>query len=220
MKAPARMSKTVKRPKKPTALGPDQRAEVPIPPEDTFRRLSRCHDAILESGRFSPEEASQAVVHTNPETKEAIAQWLRSELRHLRAGEKTPGRAPVIRGESLSRLVIADIAMTMLEACEAPPEDNLFCLLEELLDLDRHRAKIDSFPSDEFKMAADIEGGLAAEDKSIGVRELARLVSVQPSTITMWRRSPEYSQRAERYKSWAMTPSYKELIREFNAQKK
>ena len=149
-------------------------SDVDLPPEDIERRLSRCENAIIESGRFSREEACLAVVNVTPATKEAVARWLRTELSLLRAGEDTPGRAPVIRGEALSRLVIADIAMTMFEACNAPPEDNLMYLLEELLDLDRHRATIDSFPSEEFKMAADIEGGLAAEDKTIGVRELGR----------------------------------------------
>jgi hypothetical protein len=144
---------------------------------------------------------------------------LRTELKKLRTGEKTPGGAPVRRRKVLPRPVIADIAMTMLDGCHAPPKESLLTLLEELLDLDIHRATVDSFPSKEFKRAAIVEGGLAAEGKKIGVRELARGLSVSPSTIIMWRRKPEYQERVQEQKSLALQPWHKEMMKKLRAKK-
>jgi hypothetical protein len=187
--------------------------------DDWFGRYSRCEETIIESGLFSDEQATKAVVNSDPATKEAVAEWLRTELKKLREGENTPGGAPVRRRKALSRPVIADIAMTMLGVCEAPPEKNLLRLLEELLGLDTHRAAMDSTPSKEFKRAASIEGHLAAEGINIGVRELARNVSVEPSTIIVWRRKPEYAEMVQQEKSVALTPWYKEILKRLRTKK-
>jgi hypothetical protein len=157
---------------------------------------------ILEAkGGFSrvPSAWGQSQAHTalwsrRSEDTEPIALWLRGELKKLRAGEKQVGAAPVLSGNALSRLVIADIAMTMLEACECPGE-NLRCLLRELFDLDRHRWALGEKRNKAFEDAAEIDARA-----TYGLRELARQVRVSPSTLKGWRASPDYQRLVARYR--------------------
>ena len=103
----------------------------------------------------------------------------------------------------------------MVGTRESPLGENLLALLEELLNVDRHRAaKEDEFPSEKFNRATLLEGELAAEGKEIGVRKLAKLVGVYPSTITVWRRRPEYSQSVESHKRSALKPNYRSTVKQ------
>jgi len=185
---------------------------MPRKTDDFERRFKRCEEAIIQSGHFSQKEAFAAITHADPETKEQVAYWLRGELHLLRQAQKVPGRAPVLRGEALSRLLMADIAMTMLDACNAPPGDELTTLLEELLDLDRYRASAAAFPSDECEIAAELEAESELKGQKLGVRELARLIGVNPSTITLWRRHAEYRKLVEFHKRLLKRPSYQAML--------
>ena len=157
-----------------------------------MRRLNALETLMIEKGHFSKEQATKATNDPSPISKEPIASWLSAELKKLREFEKIVGKAPVLKGETLSRLVIADLAMTMVEMCALQPGENLICLLQELLDVDRYRASQADKPSEAFQQAAQIDAQMAVQGKSIGVRQLAKMVSVNASTISGWRRNPDY----------------------------
>src|SRR5262249_29619470 len=72
---------------------------------------------------------------------------------------------------------------------EAPPED-LICLLQELLDVDRHRRG--KVQQDSYFVAIRAEAQARVLGKRFKVRRLAAGIGVSPSTITRWRRSAEY----------------------------
>jgi hypothetical protein len=169
--------------------------------EAWMRRMDALVKLITERGHFSKEQANSAINDIRSITKEPIASWLRNELKKLRESEKIVGKAPVLTGETLSRLVIADLAMTMVEVCEFQPEENLMCLLQELLNVDRHRASQADKPSEAFQQAAQIDAQMAVQGKSIGVRNLAKVVSVDAGTISGWRNDPDYQAEVEMHKS-------------------
>jgi hypothetical protein len=166
-----------------------------------MRRLTALEKLMIEKGHFSQEQATKATNDPRPISKEPIASWLRKELKKLREGEKNVGQAPVLKGETLSRLVIADLAMTMVELCALQPGENLICLLQELLNVDRHRASQAEKPIEAFEQAASIDAQMAVQGKSIRVRQLARETSVDAGTISRWRDDPDYQTKVEMYKS-------------------
>ena len=49
-------------------------------------------------------------------------------------------------------------------------------------------------------MAAEIEAQLTLQGFPCGVQQLAKLVSVRPSSVTRWRRSDKYRERVEFYR--------------------
>jgi hypothetical protein len=154
--------------------------------------------SILQAqGGFTINEAMMAFWPTTPATqkvKERVAAWLRSELNKLRKAERC-GEHPVRRQKALSRLTISDIAITLLESGErCAPGKNLVCLLQELLDVDRHRATLaqSAMYSDDFIDAATLDGEGESEGKTYSARQLARLVGVSPGTIIAWRELPRY----------------------------
>jgi hypothetical protein len=108
-------------------------------------------------------------------------------------------------------LKIADLAMTMLEACETAPGENLICLLQELLDVDRHRTALANKHVEGFEMAVYIEAQWALEDRQLGLRKLANLVSVGPSTISLWRNTKPYLDAIESAKQ-VLTLVHKERL--------
>ena len=134
----------------------------------------------------------RALVDPNPKTKERIAEWLRKELGALKAREREVGSAPIFSGKMLSRTFIGDVAITMLQFLGGPPSDMLICLLQELLDVDRHRMALVKSRPGAFVLALLAEAQAALQGEVLGVRELAKRVSVRPSTITRWRRLDEY----------------------------
>jgi hypothetical protein len=165
---------------------------------DAFlRRVSAHQQLLIKKGGFQSEQAVQALIAPDPESKEQVAVWLSSELNKLREGERCPGAAPMRRGQALPRAEMADLAMTMLEACETAPGENLICLLQELLDVDRHRKALASKHSEKLERAAYVEAQYALEGRELGVRELARLLSVGPSTVNFWRSSKSYLEAIE-----------------------
>jgi hypothetical protein len=166
-----------------------------------MRRLDALETLMIEKGHFSKEQATKATIDPRPISKEPIASWLSAELKKLRELGKIAGKAPVLKGETLSRLVIADLAMTMVEVCEFQPGENLICLLQELLDVDRHRASQAEKPSEAFQHAVQIDAQSAIQEKTIGVRQLAKMVSVNASTVSGWRRDPDYQEAVATFKS-------------------
>jgi hypothetical protein len=174
---------------------------------DYLHRLS-LENVLVHRGRFTREEAcgllqgywfafNRDKIHGSPgEVQRRAAVWLNSELKKLQEWENTPGASPIRRRGALSRLEIADLAIAMLDhdRSRSVPESELINLLAELLNVKRHRAAVASRPefSAQFALAAKIEGEAGLQGKTIGVRKLAKLVSVSAGTITAWRKSPQY----------------------------
>ena len=104
-----------------------------------LRRMGHIAEILERRGRFTKSAVARGLVDPNPKTKEKIAEWLRNELGRLRVEERRVGAAPIFAGGMLSRITIADIALTMIQFLEGPPGEALICLLQELLDVDRHR---------------------------------------------------------------------------------
>ena len=189
----------------PNTAGKAKVTEVPWPEHELhdltleafMRRLSEHQKLLVERGKFPSETVLQAFVGNDSASKEKIAQWLRAELAILRDGERRIGAAPVLNGQALPRLVIADIAMTMVESLSEEVGDHLIVLIQVLLDVDRHRRALATKPSEKFGQAAAIEAQLALQGRTIGVRSLARIVSASPASVTSWRRSRDYQGAVE-----------------------
>jgi transposase-like protein len=181
---------------------------------DSFiRRMTHNENTLTEKGKFDSGAVMKALVNPEPETKEAVSTWLIEELGRLREGERVAGQAPARRGETLSRIQIADIAMTMIECLDHSIGEKLICLLQALLDIDRHRLAFSKQQSREFEIAAAIEGQASAKGRLFGVREIARAVGVNPSTISAWRRDQKYKQDVGFWKKMILEPEFRLDVR-------
>lgn len=165
-----------------------------------FRRKSAVSDLIEKRGRFSKHVSMLALTDSDWETKEAVASWLRRELKVLREAEGKSGEAPVRRSAALSRTVISDVAIELLECIGG---ESLICLFQELLDIDRHRRSI-AESSAQLDQAAAMQAQLELQGRNMGVREFAGHMSVAPSSVTRWRKSAAYRERLDFHKQvWA-----------------
>jgi hypothetical protein len=161
-----------------------------------FRRKSSVSDLIEKRGGFSNHVSTLALTDSDWETKEAVAAWLRRELKVLREAEGKSGEAPVRRQAALSRTVISDVAIELLECIGG---ESLICLFQELLDIDRHRRSVaESFA--QLDEAAAMQAQLELQGRHMGVREFAGEMSVAPSSVTRWRKSPMYRERLDYHK--------------------
>ena len=127
---------------------------------------------------------------------EALAFMLRIMLRELKHAERSRQAAPVRSLNLVPRSLIAEIAMDLLERCETcgyPPGPLLNSLTRELLNLEHHgEGKVQDVTTQ--KWAA----GIVAQAPSVGTRQLARALHVHASTVSRWRRSPEFKKLVER----------------------
>jgi transposase-like protein len=127
---------------------------------------------------------------------DALAFILRMFLRTLKHAEKNREAAPVRTKKLVPRSLIAEIAMDLLETCASfgyPPGPLLNSLVRELLNLDRDRQT----------MSRDVEtqqwaAFALAEFPTVGTRKLAKALDVNPSTISRWRRSPDFQEMIQR----------------------
>ncbi|NEU97020.1 hypothetical protein [Bradyrhizobium uaiense] len=161
-----------------------------------FHRKSAASELIEKRGEFSSHVSMLALVDSDWETKEAVASWLRRELKVLRVAEGKSGGAPVRRNVALSRTVISDVAVELLECIGG---EALVCLFQELLDIDRHRrSRAESFV--QLDRAAEMEAQLNLQGRHTRVRELAGHMSVSPSSVTRWRKNSAYRGRVDFHK--------------------
>jgi hypothetical protein len=126
---------------------------------------------------------------------EALAWFLRLELRTLKHAEKKRAAAPVRTSNLVPRSVISEIAMDLLDSCTDAPGPFLNQLVRELLNVgtDKH-GEPRQFEAQE--QAASI----VAQYPTVPTRALARVVKVNPSTVSRWRRSSEFQARVEEHK--------------------
>jgi hypothetical protein len=161
-----------------------------------FHRKSAASGLIEKRGCFSRHVATLALTDSAWETKEAVASWLRQELKALREAEGRSGAAPVRRKAALSRTVVSDIAIELLECIGG---ESLICLFQELLDVDRHRKSLsESFT--QLDNAAEVFALLELQGQPIGVRAFASQMAVAPSSVTRWRKNPAFRERVDFHK--------------------
>jgi hypothetical protein len=144
---------------------------------------------------------------------EALAFLLRIFLRELKHAERSRKAAPVRTLNLAPRSLIAEIAMDLLGSCETwghPPGQFLNSLIRELLNLEHDRKG----------MSRDVEtqeraAGIVAQAPMVRTRELASALHVNASTISRWRRSPEFKKMVERKAASVKSrASFKEPTRE------
>jgi hypothetical protein len=161
-----------------------------------FHRKFAVSELIKKRGCFSNHVTTLALTDPAWETKETVASWLREELKVLRDTEAESGAALVRRRGLLSRTVISDIAVELLECIGG---ESLVCLFQELLDVDRHRKSLaQSFV--QLDRAAERQAQLELQGVQMGVRAFAERESVFPSTVTRWRKSPAFRDRVNFHK--------------------
>jgi hypothetical protein len=190
--------------------------------EADIRRFESLRQLVVERGHFTEAEHGVALgycttdqtrlagINVAPDIGEKVALWLIEELQTLRERERKVGSAPVLSGKTMSRLDIADLAMTMLESCEDRPGEHLIRLLQQLLDVDRHRKALAGFRNEKFESAVDIDAQLSLEGRAPSAYQLARYLSVSPTTIIAWRQLPEYHLKQE-----ALIKYWRRELREF-----
>jgi transposase-like protein len=130
----------------------------------------------------------------------ALALLLRILLRQLKDAEKEPGAAPVRIGKLLSRSLIGETAHDLLECCQYwnyAPELELVQLIGELLD--QHDYKQGAAREFEARQQAIF---LLAQMPEIGVRELARQVDVNPTTVLRWKKHSEFKEEVRCKTEW------------------
>jgi hypothetical protein len=126
---------------------------------------------------------------------DALAVCLRIHVRSLRYGELKRSGAPVRASGLLPRSVIGETALDLLDSCRntnRAPGPHLVCLFRELLNLDVDHG-LTTYDDVKTWMAFAI-----ARNPKIATRALARKIGVEPSTVSRWRRSPEFKQAVER----------------------
>jgi DNA-binding XRE family transcriptional regulator len=163
---------------------------------DSINRIVAHKMRIIMSGcGFEEAEAVKALESPDPEDKEEVARWLRWELKRLDILQQQAGKAPVLTEQTLSRIVISDLALTLLQRCEKPPGSNLVYLIAELLGVDRHRTALsDKHQSKRWRLS-----NITAELRVLGLhysdRQLAKKLGVSPTTIAEWKRDPDFDSR-------------------------
>jgi hypothetical protein len=153
-------------------------------------KAKRLAEMIAVGKRLHAEEREEMTA------SEALAFLLRISLRALKHAEKSRRAAPVRTLNLAPRSLIAEIAMDLLGSCETwgyPPGPLLNSLIQELLNLEHDRQG----------MSRDVErqeqaAGIVAQAPTVRTRELARALHVNASTISRWRKSPEFKQMVER----------------------
>jgi hypothetical protein len=127
---------------------------------------------------------------------EVLASELRMVLASLREAERAQrhrksSKSPVRDAGMLPRSMLSEVAVDLLRDCkdgQYPPGHELVCLIRELLNVDL--ANKDA--SREYT-ARELAINLVAAGYS-GVRDLARVVRVSPSTVSQWLRDPSFNE--------------------------
>lgn len=161
--------------------------------QEEGRKARRLAEMLAAHKRMQDNDEKEGMT-----ASETLAFLLRIFLRALKHAEKNRKAAPVRTLNLVPRSLIAEIALYLLESCQSwkyPPGPWLNSLMRELLNLESYRQG----------MSRDIEtqeraAWIVAQAPKVRMRELARTLHVNASTISRWRRSPEFKQMVERNK--------------------
>jgi hypothetical protein len=179
--------------------------------EIRIKIADKCEEKIRDSADFLADlQALQKRLHNRAESEkaregrltasEALAFLLRINLRGLKDAEASR-KAPVRSLKLMPRSLIAEIAMDLLESCEAweyPPGPILLSLFHELLNLERDKKDITRELETQKRAAA-----IVARTPEIGTRKLATILGINAGTVSRWRRSPEFKRMVELEMIWA-----------------
>ena len=127
---------------------------------------------------------------------EALAFFLRIFLRELKHAEQNRKAAPVRSLNLVPRSLIAEIAMNLLRSCTTwgyPPGPLLNGLIGELLNREHDRQGMARDVATQDRAAS-----IVSHSPMVRTRELARALHVNASTVSRWRRSPEFKRMVER----------------------
>ena len=171
----------------------DEVTKLDVAFESSDCRLIGIED-IAEKRSAMPRKTIQDAFNGDNKKSEKIAKWLRAELAQLRAEESKASTAPVVTGTCLGRATISDMAITLLSILNKVGSE-LCMLLAELLDVDRHRRNLSKDKAPLKYICALVD----SQNPGIGVRELAEVMGVVPSTIYRWRRDRSYQDSVENY---------------------
>jgi hypothetical protein len=165
------------------------------------RKLDR-KELISEVSRLAAKVKASSEPLYPTTAGELLAHSLRLHLAALRAAERKLRRGessvpPVRESKMLPRSVIAEAADDLLEDCGTwgyPPGPELSALIRELLGVDRTRKQADR----EYK--AKYEAAWILAQAEVGVRKLAGMVGVKPSTVSTWKRDQAFIEQIEHNK--------------------
>jgi hypothetical protein len=146
---------------------------------------------LLRPAGFRDLEAFDLLSRGNVKLDERAIAWLKDQLGRLKRAK--PGTSPVRRRHTISRVQIADVALTMLERHNVPP--GLVDLLSDLLNVKEHRAALtNSYQFDNrFRRMADLDiQAFLRDEKILATRKMAETISVSTSTVHEWRNSEYY----------------------------
>jgi hypothetical protein len=163
---------------------------------DLFNRVDAHKKQIIERGGLDENTALVAFNSPEPETKEEVARWLRWELKRLDVLQEKSTGALVLSGKALSRVTIADLAITLLQSCDAKPGPNLICLIAELSGVDRHRTALANNKQEKKKWHLSyLTAALNILGESWSDRRLAKVVGVSPTTVAEWKNDSDFNER-------------------------
>jgi hypothetical protein len=143
------------------------------------------NQAPKKSGRLR----SQKMPKTCISASEALSLFLREALNDLRRAEGSRKAAPVRTLKLVPRSLIANLAMFLLESCDErnPPGPQLLQLFRDLLDVDLDRSNASEGLAKRRSAALII-----AKYPNIGITQIARILSINPSTVSRWQRSADF----------------------------
>lgn len=144
-------------------------------------RIQTMSELLKAKCGLSRDEVLTALEQGQADTKEVAAAALRELVKKYRNQKRV---LPV---------GVRDAALTLLEKSDQPPGPDLMALLGEVLELDKHRIRWEAKANERQDHAVWAE----AHNPDIGVRELARTVGVDPSTVRDWHKDPSYLERVE-----------------------
>lgn len=159
--------------------------------EGSVENTKRLAEMIAAGKQILQEENKDALT-----ASEALAFFFRMSLRELKQAEKIRRAAPVRTLGFVPRSLIAEIAMDLLASCETwgyPPGHFLNNLVRELLNLEHDRQGMSRDVETQERAAT-----ILAQNPTAGTRTLARILKVNASTISRWRRSSEFKRKVER----------------------
>jgi len=177
-----------------TTDGRGLRIGIKVPRKKTKKtrrdKIAEIAEIIAAGKRLQTDERTALTA------SEALAFFLRICVRDLKHAERIRNAAAVRTQGLVPRSVIAEVATDLLGSCELwnySPGPQLNALIRELLNKDRNRQGATRHVD-----AQEQASFIIAQNPTVHTRELARKVGVDASTISRWRRTPEFKKKVER----------------------
>jgi DNA-binding MarR family transcriptional regulator len=156
--------------------------------EDEPRKAPAAMKQFLSNAKIKFDELSHWSL---PKTAgDALAGCLRSQLALLDAET-----APVRSKKMLAPSVIAGVAIDILATCvlfDQPPGQELVDLFRALLKVDKRPLKSSREFSARYRAA-----WMLAQKPNVSTRQLARILDVEPSSVSRWRKDASFGKMVE-----------------------